>query len=59
MFIADTEHLFRLTIMVEREQLGDDIATMAAKVNVVNHQFLTHIRRFDQIHGWFAQGAMS
>jgi hypothetical protein len=43
----------------EHEQLGDDIATMAAKVNVVNHQLLTRIRRFDEIDGWFAQGAMS
>src|SRR5256885_1321107 len=45
--------------MSEHEELGNDIATMAARLNVVNHQLLTRIRRFDAIEGWFAQGAMS
>jgi hypothetical protein len=45
--------------MIEHEQLGDEIASMSAKVNVVNHQLLTRIRRFDEIDGWFRQGAMS
>jgi hypothetical protein len=45
--------------MTEHDQLGDEIATMAARVNVVNQQLLTRIRRFDAIEGWFRQGAMS
>jgi hypothetical protein len=45
--------------MAEHEQLGDEIATMAARLNVVNQQLLARIRRFDAIEGWFAQGAMS
>jgi hypothetical protein len=45
--------------MTEHNQLGDEIATMAARLNVVNQQLLTRIRRFDAIEGWFAQGAMS
>src|SRR5436305_4131059 len=45
--------------MTEHDQLGDEIATIAARVNAVNHQLLTRIRRFDAIEGWFAQGAMS
>jgi hypothetical protein len=32
---------------------------MAARLNVVNQQLLTRIRRFDAIEGWFRQGAMS
>ena len=45
--------------MTEHDQLGDEIATMAARLNVVNQQLLTRIRRFDAIEGWYAQGAMS
>jgi hypothetical protein len=45
--------------MNEHDQLGDEIATMAARVNVVNQQLLARIRRFDAIEGWFRQGAMS
>ena len=45
--------------MTEHDQLGDEIATMAARVNVVNQQLLARIRRFDAIEGWFRQGAMS
>ena len=45
--------------MTEHDQLGDEIATMAARVNVVNQQLLTRIRRFDAIEGWYRQGAMS
>jgi len=45
--------------MAEHERLGDEIATMAARLNVVNQQLLAHIRRFDAIEGWFRQGAMS
>jgi hypothetical protein len=45
--------------MTEYDQLGDEIATMAARINVVNHQLLTRIRRLDVIEGWFRQGAMS
>ncbi len=45
--------------MTEHDQLGDEIATMAARLNVVNQQLLASIRRFDAIEGWFAQGAMS
>ena len=32
---------------------------MAARLNVVNQQLLTRIRRFDAIEGWYRQGAMS
>jgi hypothetical protein len=45
--------------MTEHDQLGDEIATLSARVNVVSHQLLTRIRRFDEIDGWFRQGAMS
>ncbi len=45
--------------MVEHEELGDEIASIAAKLNVVNHQLISRIRRFDEIEGWFVQGAMS
>ena len=45
--------------MIEHAQLGDEIATMAARLNVVNQQLLARIRRFDAIEGWFEQGAMS
>jgi hypothetical protein len=45
--------------MTEHDQLGDEIATMAARLNVVSHQLLTRIRRFDAIEGWYRQGAMS
>jgi hypothetical protein len=45
--------------MTEYDQLGDEIATMAARVNVVNQQLLARIRRFDAIEAWYRQGAMS
>jgi hypothetical protein len=45
--------------MNEHDQLGDEIATMAARLNVVNQHLLARIRRFDAIEGWFRQGAMS
>jgi hypothetical protein len=41
------------------DELGDEIARLAARVNVVNHQLLAHIRRFDESEAWFRQGAMS
>ena len=41
------------------DDLGDEIARLAARVNVVNHQLLAHIRRFDESEAWFRQGAMS
>ena len=43
----------------DEDELGDEIARLAARVNVVNHQLLTHIRRFDESEAWFRQGAMS
>jgi hypothetical protein len=45
--------------MTEHDQLGDEIATMAARLNVASYQLLTRIRRFDAIEGWYRQGAMS
>ena len=45
--------------MVDCEQLGDEIAGLSARLNVATHQLLTHIRSFDELGGWYRQGAQS
>lgn len=41
------------------DQLADDIAVLAARIDAATHQLLTHIRRFDEAMGWAKQGALS
>ena len=41
------------------EALGDEIATLAARLSVATHLLLTRIRRFDESEAWFRQGAQS
>jgi hypothetical protein len=43
----------------EVEQLGEEIAGLAAHLDAATHRLLTCIRRFDEARGWGAQGAMS
>src|SRR5882672_2415899 len=45
--------------MVDTTALGDEIATLAARVSAATHQLLTSIRRFDEAGGWHRQGAQS
>jgi hypothetical protein len=40
-------------------ELGDQIAGLSAKLNVATHRLLTCIRRFDELDGWYEQGAQS
>jgi hypothetical protein len=39
--------------------LGDEIARLAARMNVATHRMLTCIREFDAAEGWHRQGAQS
>jgi hypothetical protein len=39
------------------DALGDEIALCAARIDSATHQLLTHIRHFDELKGWAAQGA--
>jgi len=41
------------------DALADDIATCAARLQCVEHELLTYIRRFDELSGWSRQGARS
>src|SRR5262245_4145371 len=45
--------------MLDSELLGDEIATLAARLSVATHRLLTCIRRFDEAGGWHQQGAQS
>ena len=41
------------------EALGDEIATLAARLSVATHLLLTRIRQFDETEAWSRQGAQS
>ncbi|MDO8680918.1 MAG: DUF222 domain-containing protein [Acidobacteriota bacterium] len=41
------------------DQLADDIAILAARIDAATHELLAHIRRFDEAKGWARQGALS
>ena len=44
---------------VECEELGEEIATFATRVNVALHAMLSRLRRFDAVQGWGHQGFLS
>ena len=41
------------------EQLGEEIASLAAHLDAATHRLLECIRQFDDAHGWHDQGAIS
>jgi hypothetical protein len=41
------------------EELGLEIAELAARLDVATHRLLTCIRQFDESNEWYAQGAVS
>jgi hypothetical protein len=41
------------------DDLADQIALCAARIDAALHQLLTHIRRFDELKGWAKQGTKS
>src|SRR6185369_13583992 len=43
----------------DTEALGDEIATLAARLSAATHHLLTRIRQFDEAEGWHRQGAQS
>ena len=43
----------------EVDELGERVAKSAAVVDAATHEFLTHVRAFDEIGGWQQQGATS
>jgi hypothetical protein len=45
--------------MVNCEELGNEIAQLAGRLNVATHRLLTCIRAFDEGDGWHRQGAQS
>jgi hypothetical protein len=45
--------------MTNVEQLGEEIASLAAHLDAATHRLLECIRHFDEAHGWHDQGAMS
>jgi hypothetical protein len=45
--------------MSDSYALGEEIAALAAQVNVATHGLLTRIRRFDETEAWGKQGAKS
>jgi len=45
--------------MVNCAELGDEIAGLAVRLNVATHRLLSCIRQFDELDGWYAQGAQS
>ncbi len=45
--------------MMNVEQLGEEIASLAAHLDAATHRLLECIRQFDEAHGWHDQGAIS
>jgi hypothetical protein len=45
--------------MLDCEELGDEIARLAARLNAATHRLLSCIRTFDEGDGWHRQGAQS
>ena len=45
--------------MANVEQLGEEIASLAAHLDAATHRLLTCIRQFDEANGWHQQGAIS
>lgn len=45
--------------MVDCVGLGNEIAQLAARLNVATHRLLTCVRQFDEAGGWHRQGAQS
>ncbi|MBK6518280.1 MAG: DUF222 domain-containing protein [Polyangiaceae bacterium] len=41
------------------DDLADQIALCAARIDAALHELLTHIRRFEELRGWAKQGAKS
>jgi len=41
------------------DELGEEIASLAAHLDAATHRLLECIRQFDDAHGWHDQGAMS
>jgi len=44
---------------IDTDQLGDEIAELAAHLDAATHRLLTLIRRFDEAGGWADQGALT
>ena len=40
-------------------ELGEEIAETAAMIDAATHRFLTKLREFDRVGGWFTAGALS
>jgi hypothetical protein len=45
--------------MANVEELGQEIASLAAHLDAATHRLLECIRQFDDAHGWHQQGAVS
>jgi hypothetical protein len=45
--------------MIDTATLGDEIATLAAKLSAGTHELLACIRQFDAAEGWHHQGALT
>ena len=45
--------------MLDCDDFGNEIAVIAARLNVATHRLLTCIRAFDELGGWHRQGAQS
>src|SRR5882762_7170786 len=45
--------------MTDGEALGEEIATLAGRLNAANQRLLSCVRRFDELGEWFRQGALS
>jgi hypothetical protein len=45
--------------MANVDELGQEIASLAAHLDAATHRLLECIRQFDDAHGWHQQGAMS
>ncbi len=45
--------------MTNKEQLGEEIASLAAHLDAATHRLLECIRQFDEANGWHDQGAIS
>ncbi len=49
----------KVTVAIDVNGLGEQIAEMSAHIDVAMHRLLTTIREFDIASGWHVQGALS
>jgi hypothetical protein len=57
--LTDIPNICIVSGMTNVEELGEEIASLAAHLDAATHRLLECIRQFDDAHGWHHEGALS